>query len=136
MTMSRPQGLTEQHISKLRRARTPSRYDVPVGETPNLFVRVGAPQTMFVLLARFGCRKNSSRRAIGVFGVMSPERVRAIATEWNALVKRGIDSWEEDERKAKDEELKDRHTFSSVMEDYIAELPYRERNTTSTTHRT
>jgi len=78
--MSRPQGLTEQHISKLRPARTPSRYDVPVGETPNLFVRVGAPQTMFVLLARFGCRKNSSRRAIGVFGVMSPERVRAIAT--------------------------------------------------------
>ncbi|MCY1507526.1 Prophage integrase IntS [compost metagenome] len=102
---------------------------------PNLFVRVGARQKTFVLLARFGRSKNSSRRGIGVFGMMSLDEARAKASDWNDLVKRGLDPREEDERrkeeeerKAKEAELARRHTFASVMEDYIAELPYRDRN--------
>ncbi|MBY5820492.1 tyrosine-type recombinase/integrase [Rhizobium leguminosarum] len=128
--MSRPHGLTEDGIAKMKPERSGKRDDVPDGLTPNLFVRVGARQTTFVMLARFGRRKNTSRRGIGVFGVISLEQARATAAEWNALIKRGIDPWEEEERKAKEEELKDRHTFASVMEDYIAELQYRERNKT------
>ncbi|MEY9829924.1 integrase [Sinorhizobium fredii] len=126
--MSRPHGLTEDRIINLPPARAGKRYDVPDGDMPNLFVRVGARQKTFVLLARFGGATYSSRRAIGVYGLMSLDEARAIAFDWNALVKRGLDPWEEEERKAKEEELARRHTFASVMEDYIAELPYRDRN--------
>ncbi len=128
--MSRPQGLTEDGIAKLTPKCPGKRDDVPDGLTPNLFVRVGGRQKTFVMLARFGRRKNSSRRVVGVYGEMPLEQARAIAAVWNALIRVGIDPKEEDERKAKEEELKDRHTFASVMEDYIAELPYRERNKT------
>ncbi|MBY3138979.1 tyrosine-type recombinase/integrase [Rhizobium laguerreae] len=133
--MSRPQGLTEAGIAKLKPERPGKRDDVPDGLTPNLFVRVGGRQKTFVMLARFGRRKNSSRRVIGVYGEMPLEQARAIAAVWNALIRAGIDPKEEDERKAQEEvrkaeedELKLRHTFASVMEDYIAELPLRERN--------
>ncbi|MEY9583326.1 tyrosine-type recombinase/integrase [Sinorhizobium fredii] len=133
--MSRPHGLTEKHIDNLAPARAGKRYDVPDGDMPNLFVRVGARQKTFVLLARFGRRKNSSRRGIGVYGMMSLDEARAKASAWNALIKRGLDPWEEEERRKEEEERREeeaelarRHTFASVMEDYITELPYRDRN--------
>lgn len=128
--MSRPHALTEDRINNLSPARAGSRYDVPDGATPNLFVRVGPRQKTFVLLARFGRSKNSSRRGIGVYGMMSLDEARAIAFDWNALVKRGLDPREEEERKEREAELARRHTFASVMEDYIAELPNRIRNKT------
>lgn len=124
----RPNGLTEDRINDFAPARDGKRYCEPDGDVPNLFVRVGARQKTFVLLARFGGATYSSRRAIGVCGVMSLDAARDIALQWNALVKRGLDPWEEEERKAKEQELARRHTFASVMEDYIAELPYRDRN--------
>lgn len=126
--MSRPHALTEKHIDNLQPARAGSRYDVPDGGMPNLFVRVGPRQKTFVLLARFGRSKNSSRRGIGVYGMMSLDEARAIASQWNDLVNRGLDPRKEEERREEEAELARRHTFASVMEDYIAELPSRVRN--------
>ncbi|WP_172723858.1 site-specific integrase [Neorhizobium sp. T25_27] len=126
--MSRPHGLTESRIENLPPPRNGKRYDVPDGDVPNLFVRVGPRQKTFVLLARFERVKNSTRRVIGVHGRISLDEARAIASDWNALVKRGLDPKKEKERQEEQEELARRHTFASVMEDYIAELPDRERN--------
>lgn len=126
--MSRPHGLTENRIKNLPPPRNGKRYDIPDGDMPNLFVRVGARQKTFVLLARFERSKNSTRRVIGVHGEMSLAEAREIALDWNALVKRGLDPKKVKERQEEEEELARRHTFESVMEDYIATLPFRGKN--------
>ncbi|MDX0072473.1 tyrosine-type recombinase/integrase [Sinorhizobium meliloti] len=126
--MSRPRAMTEERINNLRPAPDGKRYDVPDGDTANLFVRVGARQNTFVLLGRFDGARNSTRRAIGVHGQMSLDEAREIASAWNALVKRGLDPKKEQEREKEQAELARRHTFASVMEDYIAQLPFRANN--------
>jgi integrase len=126
--MSRPRGITEERIVNLRPARDGKRYDFPDGTTPNLFVRVGARDKVFVLLARFGGRTNPTRRAIGAFPHISLDRARTMAAEWNALIERGLDPRKEKERAEEEEALAARRTFASAMEDYIAALPSREAN--------
>lgn len=106
--MSRPQGLTEQHIST-RRARTPSRYDVPVGERRRTCLS-GLRAADDVRAARpVRLQENSSCRAIGVFGVDVAGAGPGDCDRNGTPLSNAASTREEDERKAKDEELKDWH---------------------------
>jgi integrase len=126
--MSRPRGITEERIANLHPARNGKRYDFPDGCTPNLFVRVGARQKVFVLLGRFGGGKNPARRSIGAFPRISLAEARTIAAAWNALIERGLDPRKEQERTEEEKVLAERRTFASAMEDYVAYLPSRDEN--------
>ncbi|KRB61370.1 integrase [Rhizobium sp. Root708] len=59
---------------------------------------------------------------------MSLARARELAEEWSSLLKRGINPVEYEKRLANDRQKAARHTFASVVEDYLADIPTRKRN--------
>ncbi|MBY3181325.1 integrase family protein [Rhizobium laguerreae] len=122
-------GLTYAKIDALRPPQKgEERYDEPDPVTPNLYVRVGRRKKNFVLAARFGGAKHSTREILGEFPKMTIETARAKAEKWNRQLRQGIDPIQEEIRVAREEDLRARRTFLSVMEDFIADLPNRERN--------
>ncbi|RUM16832.1 DUF4102 domain-containing protein [Rhizobium phaseoli] len=125
--MRKPQGLTDEKIRNLRFAKPGERYDKVDGTTANLFVRVGSRKKVFVLLARFGGAKNSSRRKIGEYPDMNLEQAREVAAKWNLLVAKRADPKTENTRTAAEQRRLARQIFRSAMEDFIAFLPFRER---------
>jgi integrase len=121
--------LTDKMISALELAPdAESRYEVFDASIPNLAVRVGSKKKSFVLTARFGESKNSSRRALGLFPAMNTESARVAAHKWNEQIAVGIDPAVGVELVKEAEELRLRSTFASVMQDYVAYLPTRPRN--------
>ncbi|PDT32299.1 integrase [Rhizobium sp. L9] len=128
MNKKRPHKLTNDRIAALPAAPGGKRYDVPDGLTANLFVRVGRRRKVFVLAARFGGAKNTTRLTIGVFPETSLEAARLIAEDWNRQVDHGLNPKKEKEREEQEEKLKRRRTFRSAIEDYLAYLPDREMN--------
>ncbi|MGO7661647.1 tyrosine-type recombinase/integrase [Rhizobium ruizarguesonis] len=104
------------------------RYDEPDPVTANLYVRVGRRKKNFVFATRFGGAKNTTRHILGEFPTMSIEDARDIAEKWNRLLRNGIDPLEEETRLAREKDLIRRRTFRSVMEDFLADLPNREKN--------
>lgn len=126
VTMARPRGLTTERIEAL--PHTGSRYEVPDGLTPNLFIRVGKLKKVFVLQTRIAGRLRPTRRKIGTFPATSLERAREVAAEWNAIIRMGLDPSEERNRMEREEKLRKRRTFRSAMEDYFVWLPNREFN--------
>ncbi|MDX1195820.1 DUF4102 domain-containing protein [Sinorhizobium medicae] len=131
--------LNDTVIAKLPFARSADdRYQISDASIENLFIRVGSKSKTFTLVARFGGSTNPSRRPIGKFPEMSTAEAREIADGWNEQIDRGIDPAvekariEEEETRIEEEKaLRRRSTFASVMEDYIAYLPTRERNRSS-----
>ncbi|MBY3441810.1 tyrosine-type recombinase/integrase [Rhizobium laguerreae] len=124
----RPHKLTNERIAALPAPTDGDRYDVPDGLTANLFVRVGRRRKVFVLSARFGGAKNTTRLSIGVFPEMTLDAARVIADEWNRQVGRGLNPKKEKEGDERRERLKKRRTFRSAINDYLAYLPSRMRN--------
>jgi integrase len=122
----RANALTNESIDKLE-ARD-ERYDVTDPVTANLRVRVGRRKKMFVLSARFGNSKHSKREIIGEFPEMGIEDARIVAELWNRQLRQGLDPIEERIRSLREEGMKRRRTFVSVMEDFIADLPNRDGN--------
>ena len=104
------------------------RYEVADEDIPNFAVRVGARTKTFILIARFGGSEHSTRQTIGKFRKMKTEEARRIAVAWNDAMKQGIDPVEVRKRERRAQALKLRCTFRSVVEDYIASLPSRQRN--------
>ncbi|MGO7016300.1 tyrosine-type recombinase/integrase [Hyphomicrobiales bacterium] len=107
---------------------TKKRYLVADADIPNFAVRVGAKKKTFVLTSRFGNSSYSTRQTIGSFKTMSTDEARRIAGAWNKLMEQGSDPIVEREKERTEELLKQRSTFESVMRDYIAYLPTRSRN--------
>lgn len=126
--MPRNRGLTDESISSLPPAPTGKRYDVADMRTPNLYVRVGTKKKVFVYLARFAGAKDPTRKTIGTFPVMSVDEAREIALRWSRDIERGLDPKEERKLAERERIMRQRRTFRSVMEDYIADIPSRERN--------
>jgi len=123
--MSRPRILTAERIEKLQPRER--RYDVPDGDVPNLFVRVGKRLKSFVMSTRFGDAENSTRRAIGSFPAMSLEEARSIARIWNEQLRLKLDPRDVEKRTRENSLLAGRGTFRGAMTDFIAWLPLRER---------
>ncbi len=124
------QHLTDRLIAGLEFAPdNASRYEINDASVENLAVRVGAKKKSFILVARFkGKDKSTSRRTLGKFPSMNTAAARSAAQIWNEKIQEGIDPAEEINAEKTRELMRQRSTFASVMEDYIAYLPTRERN--------
>jgi integrase len=120
--------LTDRGIRSLKPAEPGQRYEVMDAIVPGLGIRVTDKGTKtFILVARFpgtlvnpktGLR-NPTRRALGEFGELALEQGRAMARAWLALIAKGIDPQEEEERQRLAEQRKRANSFASVAEDFI-----------------
>jgi hypothetical protein len=126
--MVRPRILSEKKIVALTPARDGTRYEVPDGSVPNLFLRVGPKKKTYVLLARYAGADHSSRRKIGDFPKTPLEDARATARKWNKLIERGIDPTAEEKRTESEHTLWLRRKFRHALEDYLVYLPERPSN--------
>jgi integrase len=115
--------LNDRILKALKPAGTAGKpYDIRDTVVPGLRVRVmGGGQRTFVLLARYPGSPNPTRRALGEYGELTLAEARAKAQEWLALIRRGIDPHEQEERARLEEQQKRKNTFASVAEDFIAE---------------
>ena len=84
-----------------------------------------AGRIMFVLYARFPSSPYPSRRALGLYGALSLAQAREKATEWLALIRKGVDPAvvEEQARKAalRQQALARERSFAAVAEAFIAD---------------
>lgn len=121
--------LTDKRLKALKPAPSGSRYEIMDAIVPGLGIRITDKGVRtFMLRARFpGGRKqsdeaaNPTRRALGEYGALTLEEARDRAREWHALIKKGVDPKEEQERQHTAEKLKRANTFAAVAEDFIAE---------------
>ena len=112
--------LTDRAIKALKPAKPGTLYDVMDAVVPGFGVRVSeAGRRTFILIARFPGSKNPTRRALGVYGVLSLEGARAKARDWLALIHQGTDPKLHEERQRREELRKQQTTFASVAEDFI-----------------
>ncbi|WSH63700.1 Arm DNA-binding domain-containing protein [Rhizobium ruizarguesonis] len=126
--MTRARALDTDRIEDLRLKKKEKRREVSDGKVPNLFVRVGRRDKVFELIVRCPGERDPTRLKIGTFPVMPLERAREVATEWNAMLDRGLDPRQEAKRREREAAVDERRTFRSSMEDHIAWLPNRTRN--------
>lgn len=121
--------LTDELIAELEfTPNSESRYEVFDASVENLGVRVGSKNKTFVLVSRFGDSDNTTRRMLGRFPDMTCEAARVAAHKWSGLIEAGIDPGVEADKARKAEELRQRSTFGSVVQDYLAYIPTRPRN--------
>jgi integrase len=82
--------LTDRRLKALRGGST--YLDVWDAVVPGLGVRIApSGRKTFVLMTRFGDKKNPTRRAIGTYGIISLASARGKAREWLGLVSEGKD---------------------------------------------
>jgi integrase len=122
------QSLTDRGIKALKPARAGETYDVWDALVPGLGLRVSdRGRRTFVLIARFGGRKNPTRRALGVYNALTLEAARIKAREWIELLQRGVDPADVLSKARIAEQQKRANSFSAVAEDFIAQKLTRER---------
>src|SRR5262245_23383716 len=99
--------LNDRIIKALKPAKAGQRHETWDALVPGLGVRVtdtGAKS--FVLATRYPGSTNPARRSLGAYGELTLEQARTKARQWLALVQRGIDPGEEQERKRLAEQRK------------------------------
>lgn len=126
---SQKKRLTDNLIAGLPAATKGTRSEIRDDLVSGLSVRVtDKGKKTFVLVARFPGSQNPTRRAIGEYPALSLKEARETAKDWLLLLRRGLDPKEELER-VKTENLRKRtNTFSAVVEDYLKDIPTRNRN--------
>jgi integrase len=121
--------LTDRACKALKPAKAGERYQIADAIVPGLALRVtdnGAKS--FVLVARYPGSHNPTRRALGGYGAISLEAARDKARAWLALLQRGIDPAEQEERERMAERRKRLNTFAQMAEDFIKDkLPSERR---------
>lgn len=121
--------LTDTLIAGLKPAQAGERIEVRDELVSGLAVRISEKgKKTFVLVARFPGSANPTRRAIGEYPVISLATARDEARRWQLLIRRGIDPKDELERERADNARKRVNTFSTVVEDYLKDIPSRQRN--------
>jgi integrase len=107
--------LTDRTLRSLKPKDKP--YDVRDTEVRGLRVRVmPSGQRSFVLLARHSGKHSApTRRALGVYDVMTLEEAREEARNWQKLIKRGVDPSTVKERERADKERQQKNTFRAVL---------------------
>jgi integrase len=108
--------LTDRTLRSLKPKDKP--YDIRDTEVRGLRVRVmPSGQRSFVLLARHSGKHSApTRRALGVYDVMSLEEARDEAREWQKLIKKGVDPSTVRQRQRVDKEREQKNTFRAVLE--------------------
>jgi integrase len=107
--------VTDKTIQGLK-PRSAGRYDHLDSEVKGLAVRVNTDGSKsFVLIARFGGSRNSTRRKIGDYPDVSLEEAREIARDWRKLIRQRKDPKVEEERAKA-------HSFQTVAEQYIEHI--------------
>jgi integrase len=88
---------------------------------PGLYVRVmPSGARTFVLVARYPANpKNPTRRSLGSYGALTLEAAREKARTWLALIERGVDPANEEERQRQAELRKQKNSFAVVAEEFI-----------------
>jgi integrase len=113
--------LNDRILKSLKPARAGSRYDVLDAIVPGLAVRVSDKgKKTFVLISRFGGKKQPTRRALGEYGAMSLEQARVKARKWLEMIRSGIDPKGDEERRRLEQLRKQKDTFASVAEAFIS----------------
>ena len=121
--------LTDNAIDALKPAAAGTRDQYADVLIPGLAVRVtDKGKKTFILIARFPGSNNPTRRALGEYPVLSLKQARDTAREWLLLLKKGIDPREENERVRVVNARKRQNTFLAVVEDYLKDIPTRQRN--------
>jgi integrase len=121
-------NLTDRTLKALRPAKAGKHYDVFDVRFPGFGVRVAdTGRLTFVLTLRYPGSKNPTRRALGRYPALSLEQARAKASEWVALVEKGIDPAIEAERQRVAELRRQENSFASVAEDFIRDKLASER---------
>lgn len=127
--------MERQHLSDDLVARldfTPnssSRYEIYDASLQDLAISVGSKKKSFVLRARFGGpASNTTHRILGRYPQMDTLAARVKAHHWMDLIRKGIDPAVEEANARRSETLRRRGTFASVLTDYIAQLPSRDKN--------
>ena len=108
-------ALTDRTLKSLKPKDKP--YDVRDTEVRGLRVRVmPSGQRSFVLLARHSGKHSApSRKALGVYDVMSLEEARDEAREWKRLIKKGISPSAVKEQERVKKERQQKNTFRAVL---------------------
>jgi len=126
--MTRARALDTERIENFRLEKGETRHEWRDGKMPNLVMRVGRRDKVFILVVRCPGERDPSRLKIGRFPETTLERAREVAAEWNAMIYRGLDPRKEAERREREAAVDARRTFRSAMEDHTAWLPNRTRN--------
>ena len=133
--------LADRALKALPPAEPGKRYEVWDTLLPGFGVRVSddldqgrpgkAGRIMFVLYARFPRSPFPSRRPLGLYGALSLAEAREKASEWLALIRKGIDpAWvEEQARQAalRQHALAQERSFAAVVEAFVADKLSAER---------
>ena len=124
-----PKKLTELGIDAIKPAKAGDRDEHPDNLVPGLAVRVtDKGRKTFVLVARFPGSTNPTRRAIGQYPAIGLKDARETGKSWLLLLQRGVDPREENERARQEQARKRVNTFEAVVEDYLKDIPTRQRN--------
>jgi integrase len=102
-------------------------------EVPGLRLRV-SPKGLrrFILVTHYPGEKHASRRGLAATELKA---ARIEALEWKQLVRRGVDPYEEEERKKREALRQRKNTFLSVAEAFIADLHRRKCRTAAAIER-
>lgn len=112
--------LTDRKLKALKPALTGQRFELMDAIVPGLAIRVtDKGKKTFVLVARYPGSPNPTRRALGAYGALSLEQARERSREWLALISKGIDPKEQEERQRAAEQRKRDNSFGAVVEDYL-----------------
>jgi integrase len=112
--------LTDRGLRAYKDALPGKTYDRMDSQVPGLGVRVSERgRRTFILLTRFPGSKNPTRRAIGEYGAITLADARETARDWLAMIRRGIDPREEQERQRIAEQRKRENSFRAVAEEFF-----------------
>src|SRR5262249_36420265 len=131
-------NLTDRLLKSLSRRPAPKgqTYDVTDSGVPGLAIRVSERGHLtFVLIGRYPGRDNPTRRALGTYGAISLEQARTKARAWHALLDRGIDPADHEERQRLAELLKRENSFAALVEDYIGYIKRKKLRTATSIER-
>jgi integrase len=112
--------LTDRTLKSLKPAPRGKHYDRWDAVVPGLGVRVSDTGTKtFVLMKRYGDRRNPTRGRLGVYGAISLDDARTKARHWLSLLDKGIDPRDEEKRQRDAELNRQGNSFGAVAEQFI-----------------
>jgi integrase len=112
--------LTDRGLRAYKDALPGKTYDRMDSQVPGFGVRVSEKgRRTFILVTRYPGSRNPTRRAIGEYGAVTLADAREMARDWLAMVRRGVDPKEEQERQRVAEQRKRENSFRAVAEEFF-----------------
>jgi integrase len=112
--------LTDRALRAYKAAAPGKTYDRMDSQVPGFGVRVSEKGTRtFILIARYGGRKNPTRRAIGEYGAITLADARQKARDWIEMIRGGTDPREDLKRRRAEAQRKRENSFRAVAEEFF-----------------